>query len=76
MATICVPVCVDYSSKEMDELSLPEIYTAINDGVWNDIIARSAGMEVPTEPMLVGFWEALDAQLNFEYNHTNTLKLS
>lgn len=76
MATICIPACVDYSSKTLEELSIPEIYTAINDGVWNDIIARSAGMEVPTEPMLVGFWEALDDQLNFEYSHTNTLKLN
>lgn len=76
MATICIPACVDYSTKTLEELSIPAIYTAINDGVWNDIIARSAGIEVPTEPMLVGFWEALDAQLNFEYSHANTLKLS
>ena len=75
MATICIPACIDYSSKTLEELSIPEIYTAINDGVWNDIIARSAGMEIPTQPMLVGFWEALDDQLNFEYTHTDKLVL-
>ena len=57
------------------ELSIDEIYTAIDSGVWNNIIAKSAGMEAPKDPVSVGFWEALDAQLNFVYEHSDSLTL-
>ena len=75
MATVCIPACVNYSSKEMEDLSIDQIYTAIDTGVWNDIIARSAGMEVPKEPVAWGFWQSLDDQLMFEYEHSNNLAL-
>ncbi len=76
MATICVPACINYSSKEVEELGIHEIYTAIDDGVWSDMIAKSAGMEVPTEPVVISFLNDLANQLSFEYNHANTLKLN
>ena len=75
MATVCIPACIDYSTKEMEELSIDQIYTAIDSGVWNNIIAKSAGMEAPKDPVSVGFWEALDAQLNFVYEHSDNLTL-
>ena len=75
MATVCIPACVNYSSKEMEDLSIDQIYTAIDTGVWNDIIARSAGMEVPKEPVAGGFWQSLGDQLMFEYEHSNNLTL-
>ena len=76
MATICIPACINYSTKEMEELSIAQIYTAIDEGIWNDVIARSAGMSGRTEPFCVGFWEALNDQLEFDYTHSNTLKLN
>ena len=75
MATVCIPACVNYSSKEMEDLSIDQIYTAIDTGVWNDIIAKSAGMEVPKEPVAWGFWQSLDDQLMFVYEHSNNLTL-
>ena len=75
MAAVCIDSCIDYSSKTPEPLSIAEIYTAINEGVWNNIIAKSAGIEVPTEPMLVGYWEALDAQLSYIYEHSEAKTL-
>ena len=75
MATVCIPACINYETKEMEELSIDQIYTAIDSGVWNNVIAKSAGMEAPKDPVSVGFWEALDAQLNFVYEHSDSLTL-
>ena len=73
MATICIPSCTDYSSKLREEKSIAEIYTAIDSGVENDIIAKSAGMKEPTEPVVVSFLRDLQAQLEFDYRNTQRL---
>ena len=73
MATVCIPACVDYSTKTLEELSIDQIYTAIDSGVWNNVIAKSAGMEAPKDPISVGFWERLRDQLEYDYNHTYQL---
>ena len=75
MSTQCIPSCIDYSSKEIDYLSIDQIYTAIDSGVWNNIIAKSAGMEAPKDPVSVGFWQALNKELYFEYNNMKSLQL-
>ncbi len=75
-AAVCIDACVDYDTKLEEPLSIAEIYTAINDGIWNDIIAKSAGLEVPTEPMLVGYWHALNDQLSYVYEHAEVKTLN
>ena len=54
---------------------MKEIYTGIDEGIWNTTVAKSAGIEIPPVPVLEEFWEALDAQLNFEYEHADKLTL-
>ena len=78
MAPICVRVCVDWATKELNEYTIDEIYTGINEGVWNNIIAKHAGMEeeAPGIPVSVGFWQALNDQLEYDYTHSNTLSLN
>ena len=41
---ICVPVCVDYNTKELTELRGDEIQQAITYDLWEDTVAISAGM--------------------------------
>lgn len=78
MAPICIPLCVDFATKELNTYSIDEVYTGINEGVWNNVIAQHAGMaeQAPGIPFSVGFWQALDNQLEYDYTHSNTLKLN
>ena len=43
----------------------------------NNIIAQHAGMadQVPGVPVSVGFWQALDNQLEYDYTHSSALGL-
>ena len=77
MAPICVPLCVDFATKELNEYTIDEVYTGINEGLWNNIIAQHAGMadQVPGVPVSVGFWQALDNQLEYDYTHSSALGL-
>ena len=75
MSTVCIPACINYSTKDIEELSIDEIYTAIDTGIWNDIIARTAGVEAPVDPVCVGFWESLNDILTFKYNELKQLTL-
>ena len=75
MSTVCIPACINYSTKDIEELSIDEIYTAIDTGIWNDIIARTAGVEAPVDPVCVGFWESLNDILTFRYNELKQLTL-
>ena len=75
MQPVCIEACVDYSTKEKDLLNVNAIFTALNTGEWNQVIARSAGMEVDNNPWLPLFWEQLNDELIFKYDHQSTLKL-
>ena len=78
MAPVCLDVCVDFNTKELNTYSIDEVYTGINEGIWNNIIAQHAGMadQVPGVPFCVGFWESLNRQLEYDYTHSNTLTLN
>ena len=76
MATICIPACTNYGTKLEEELSIIEIYTAIDDGVWSDIIAKSAGIEVPKQIVMLSFLEDLEKALDYDYSHQNVPTLT
>lgn len=73
---VCIEACYDYETKDKQLLTVNEIHTALETGAWNQIGAKLAGMEVPNNPWLPLFWEELDDQLNWKYDHreVKTLK--
>ena len=72
---VCIEACYDYETKDKELLSVNEIKVALETGEWNQISAKLAGMDVPNNPWLPLFWEALDDQLNWKYDHRDTLIL-
>lgn len=72
---VCIEACYDYETKNKELLSVNEIKVALETGEWNQISAKLAGMDVPNNPWLPLFWEALDDQLNWKYDHRDTLTL-
>ncbi len=66
---VCIEACNDYNTHEKELLNVAEIYSALDTGEWNDIIARLSGMEPEKVRWGILFWEALDDQLNWKYDH-------
>ncbi len=69
---ICVPVCVDYETKELSEQTGDEIQTAITFDLWDKPVAKSAGMEDEANyDMLdnVAFYQFLLNEINWQYEN-------
>ena len=78
MQPVCIPVCIDYSTKEMQEVNVNEIYWGIATGEWNNIIGKSVGAENKVGPDSIAFLQDWQEQLEWSYNQekSNTLKLN
>lgn len=76
MRPVCIEVCYPYGSNERKAITVDSIYAALESGEWNHISAKLAGMDVPNNPWLPLFWQSLEDDLNWQYEHLNTLKLN
>ena len=72
---VCIEACVDYETQEKDLLSVNDIHVALETGEWNQIGARLAGMDVENNPWLPLYWEDLNDQLEWKYEHRDALTL-
>ncbi len=76
MQPVCIETCVDYNTKEMKELPVTEIYYGIITGEYNEVVGRLTGIDVPNEPDSVGFTQDLLDELQYKYEHLDTMKLT
>ena len=76
MQPVCIDACVDYSSKLIQQLSVNEIFVGITSGKWDTVIAKAAGIDVDCEPDSIAFTQDLLDELEYQYNHLQTMKLN
>ena len=76
MQPVCIPACVNYSTKEMEDLNVNVIFWGYTTGEWDTIIAKAAGIETQPEPDSVAFTQDLMDELTWKYNNLNTMKLN
>ncbi len=76
MQPVCIYSCIDYNSKEMQEIPVNEIFVGITSGQWNTVIAKAAGVEVDAEPESIAFTQDLLDTLEYKYDHLDTMKLT
>ncbi len=76
MQAVCVPVCINYETKELNEIPVNEIFVGYASGEWDTVIAKAAGIEVEKEPDSIAFTQDLLDELNWKYNNLNQLKLN
>ena len=76
MQPVCVKVCVDYASKENKDVPVTELYYGILTGEYNEVVGRLTGIDVPNEPDSVGFTQDLLDELQYKYEHLDTMKLT
>ena len=76
MQAVCIPVCVNYETKEINEISVNEIFFGYASGEWDTVIAKLAGVEAHAEPDSVAFTQDLFDELNWKYNNLKQLKLN
>lgn len=73
---VCIPVCVNYDTKEINELPVNEIFVGYASGEWNNVIAKAAGIEANAEPDSVYFTQDLMDELTWKYNNLHQMSLS
>ena len=66
---VCVTVCVNEETKEMMEIPVNAIYEGYISGVWDTVIAKKAGFEVPAIPDSIAFTQDLMDELTWKYNN-------
>lgn len=76
MQPVCIPACIDYSTKQMQEVNVNDIYWGIATGEWNNIIGKSVGAENKVEPDSIAFFDDLQRQVEWDYNQTKQMKLN
>jgi hypothetical protein len=75
MQAVCVPVCVNYETKEINEIPVNEIFVGYASGQWDTVIAKTAGVETTATPDSIYFTQDLFDELNWKYNNLQQLKL-
>ena len=76
MQPVCIDTCIDYNTKEIQKLTVNEIFVGICSGEWDKVIARAAGIETSVTPDSVYFTQDLLDELTWKYNNIQTLKLN
>ena len=72
---VCIEACIDYNTGEKSLLSVNDIKVALETGAWNNVSARLAGIDAEPNPWLGLYWEALNDQLTWKYDHRNVKTL-
>ena len=73
---VCIDACIDYNSKEIQQITVNEIYIGITKGEWDKVIAKTAGIEISSTPDSIYFTQDLLDELTWKYNNLQTLKLN
>ena len=73
---VCIEACIDYNTGEKSLLSVNDIKVALETGAWNNVSARLAGIDAEPNPWLGLYWEALNDQLTWKYDHRNVKTLN
>ena len=75
MQAVCIDVCVNYNTKELNEIPVNEIYEGYHSGLYSSIIARLAGLPEKHDPDTIGFVQDLNDQLEFKYRELKQMTL-
>lgn len=75
MQAVCIDVCVNYNTKELNAIPVNEIYEGYHSGLYNSIIARLAGLPEKHDPDTIGFVQDLNNQLEFKYKELKQMTL-
>lgn len=75
MQAVCIDVCVNYNTKELNAIPVNEIYEGYHSGLYNSIIARLAGLPEKHDPDTIGFVQDLNDQLEFKYKELKQMTL-
>lgn len=73
---VCVYVCTNYETGEKQMVPVNDIVVALETGAWNNVGAKLAGMDVEPNPWLAEYYDALNQQLSWKYDHRQTLNLN
>lgn len=68
MQPVCIEACIDYSTKEKEELSVNEIFVGYTSGQYDTVIAKAAGIDADKEPDSVAFTQDLQEGLDYKYS--------
>ncbi len=75
MQAVCIDVCVNYNTKELNAVPVNEIYEGYHSGLYSSIIARLAGLPEKHDPDTIGFVQDLNDQLEFKYKELKQMTL-
>ena len=75
MQAVCIDVCVNYNTKELNAIPVNEIYEGYHSGLYSSIIARLAGLPEKHDPDTIGFVQDLNDQLEFKYRELKQMTL-
>ena len=75
MQAVCIDVCVNYNTKELNAMPVNEIYEGYHSGLYSSIIARLAGLPEKHDPDTIGFVQDLNDQLEFKYRELKQMTL-
>ena len=75
MQAVCIDVCVNYNTKELNAIPVNDIYEGYHSGLYSSIIARLAGLPEKHDPDTIGFVQDLNDQLEFKYRELKQMTL-
>lgn len=75
MQAVCIDVCVNYNTKELNAVPVNEIYEGYHSGLYSSVIARLAGLPEKHDPDTIGFVQDLNDQLEFKYKELKQMTL-
>jgi len=76
MQPVCIEACIDYYTKEMQELSVNEIFVGYTSGQYDTVIAKAAGVgDGGKEPDSIAFTQDLQDELDYKYSKIAQRKL-
>lgn len=64
----CIPVCSNYKTGEIENWPITKIYETIQDGDYNNIVAKMTGSEKVNDPIGIILFEESDDILKEKYN--------
>ena len=73
---VCIEACLDYNTGEKGLISVNDLVVALETGAWNNVGAKLGGMDVEPNPWLAEYYDALNQQLSWKYDHRQTLNLN
>ena len=76
LTPVCIEVCKNPGTNEMGLISVNDLQEALETGAWNNIGAKLGGMDVEPVQWLAEYYDALNQQLSWKYDHRQTRSLN